>query len=1151
MDIVPLAPAEPAIPAAHAEIFIRRWQAWDRSCFPKAAGILITTPYPGLRSFRRELARFFCGRDMQKQELKTFFVSPRIGTAGRMTFVVGGSGSGKSSLTRAGLIAELDSLPLNDQWGAWYVAETRPATDPIGQLQNAIWKVVRTIIDLAYLDPDADPEPKGDFPERAAAEKAASIRVASARIRSVALDLGMEWPENAHKDFVERAAKRWLDREISPSDGTISTQALFDFVGNVLAEFDAAASYGSRGGKPLLLLHIDQFEEIFRNECDAEGRKALIGLLRDIHEYKPECLFAVATMRSEELHRFSEYAGMSEVINSSMYLVDLVGNDDIESAIVEPAWRLARLWELPLDASASSRTAPYTAEAVIELKAAYREAGEILQHKADKLPLLQHFLPLVWVRAVDDWIARRDRDKTAVFEIGVQHLAMVPGWAPSNSSDLICRLGRCLNDAAGNVFKDAEKVMTAMARERGFDGSEEDLRLEANGILSVALCCLAQLDEGGRAVRKFVSIEDMLATCAGAVRLGTSPSAKQHLRTYLTDAFKKFDEAGLVELLPTEETEGGVENDVYNVTHESLIRNWTDYRQHLELQKRLEQRLSLLAVQELRAPGVKYGGLLDRLFHKDWEAANTLIPSESQETMRLLFGSNSRYSIEWATKVLIEKRRQLAAIGDSSEVLADPEKRIGWIERLWNDAVKWRAWGSKWAIKLQLLVVWGGAALLFLAIVAVGALMNAQQLSRQLNLALAANDLANSTAPRNAADDRALSWLIDTVKKDYGPGLGAKQLSILRKTIGNIDKGSRAIYGADVAISFVTTPPTGTAEPADCRLVVDSQKRIGFVPAKFRLPSRIDENKRTGPAGVVTTLECGTKDEDWFFRLDLKRPDHAPGNDDPKKLEAYLGLQRLNTPTPLGIRGPLSTEGGEQMSLLLLDADFRKNMERVDRAGVKFIRSGPVVGFLIPRMGPKVDGQPSDVYLWSTTGLADPVALPPGTNVNGKKACESYEEQPAGATASGQSTQPGYRMCKVGAVNLDTRDKELVIYRSADDPEKCPNDHSQCQNTIEIRYQGDGGIGPGTGSNVRTRIVHAGPKIIDAGVDGDWLWIEDVEQKKWNYLVGTEPLRSLLAMRWRQLPPGSTYRIPETCKEIHDCRAFMKKRTGDWPGVAE
>ncbi len=1184
MNIIPPGQAETEMPATHAEIFIRRWQAGDRSCFAKAAGILITTPYPGLRSFRRELARYFCGRETQKQDLKKFFANregPGSTSSGRMTFVVGGSGSGKSSLTRAGLIAELDSIPLKDQWGAWYVAEMRPQKDPIGQLQVALWNVLRTIINLAYIDPDVDPEPKGDFPERAAAEKAASIRVASAKIRDAALELGMEWPENASRDVVEQAAKHWLDREISPSDGTISNRALFDFVSDVLAEFDAAASYGSRGGKPLLLLHIDQFEEIFRNECKADGRKALIGLLRDIHEYKPECLFAVATMRSEELHRFSEYAGMSEVINSSMYLVDLVAGDDIESAIVEPARRLAKLWELPLDTSTEARLAPYTTEAVKELKDAYREAGEALQHKADKLPLLQHFLPLAWERAADDWIARRERDKAARFEIGTQHLAMVPGWTSGNSNEQICRLGRCLNAAADGVFAKAEEVMAAMAEEQGFKGSQAQLRSEAEGILSVALCCLAQLDDGGQAVRKFVSVDKMMKTSAGAVRLGTTPAAEGHLRTYLNNALQKFDEAGLVELLPS--LDDGKQTVDYNVTHESLIRNWAAYKQHLELQKRLEQRLAQLAVQDLPLADTENRSWLDKKLHRDWEAANTLIPSESQETLRLLFGDDSRYSYEWARDVLVEKKRQLVAIGDSSQALAEPEKRIAWIGNLWRDAVKWREWGSKWSSKIQTYAMRGAVVGLFLlafALTASGvAIMfwraasseadKATGLAKQLNLALAVNDIANSTAPRSAVDDRALSWLIDKVKRDYDPdNLDAKQMSILRRTIGNIDKGARAIYGADLTVSFETQQPEGLAENAVCKLVKDSQNARGV---NFKVASRFDERQLGDARAIVNTLECGSQDESWFFRLDIKYPEGAEF--DPKQRDAFLGLQRLKAPTPLGIRGPRSSESGERMNLMIQNFNFTRNLEAVNPNSVKFIHSGAVIGFLIPRIGPDRDGQPTDVYLWSTTGLADPIPFEPGTGqgqvVRGSKVCTAYKvnhyksnmadkDPSGGVNGKGLDTRPTYRVCNTGPVNLDTNDKQLVVYRSGYDSRKCLDDLRPCQNTIEIQYRDNGDPEPGDGPAVRTRIVHTGPKIIDAGIQGGWLWIEDIDQRKWQYLVGTEPLTKVLAMRWRnsdeallQKASGLRYRIPETCKEIPECKEFVKKPDNGWPGVAE
>src|SRR5262249_1670577 len=160
-------------------------------------------------------------------------------------------------------------------------------------------------------------------------------------------------------------------------------------------------------------------------ETDAGGREALILLLRSVYEYAPPRLFVVATIRSEDLHKCSEYEGIAEVVNSSMYLIDLVSQDEIQKAIVEPARREATLWELPIKPSA---TAPYAPEGVRLLQRAYQEAGTAIEHKADQLPLLQHCLPMVWEAAINDWISRRARDATAKLEITREILEGIPGW---------------------------------------------------------------------------------------------------------------------------------------------------------------------------------------------------------------------------------------------------------------------------------------------------------------------------------------------------------------------------------------------------------------------------------------------------------------------------------------------------------------------------------------------------------------------------------------------------------------------------------------------------------------------------------------------------------------------------------------------------
>ena len=86
-------------------------------------------PYRGLQPFREEDARFFCGREAAVQELVT--------AVERQPFValVGSSGSGKSSVIRAGLIPALRAGALEHVWD---VATLVPTGRPLHSLAAAL-----------------------------------------------------------------------------------------------------------------------------------------------------------------------------------------------------------------------------------------------------------------------------------------------------------------------------------------------------------------------------------------------------------------------------------------------------------------------------------------------------------------------------------------------------------------------------------------------------------------------------------------------------------------------------------------------------------------------------------------------------------------------------------------------------------------------------------------------------------------------------------------------------------------------------------------------------------------------------------------------------------------------------------------------------
>ncbi len=88
--------------------------------------------YPGLRPFDAEDALLFFGRDRETDELLRHLDDTRFLT------VVGLSGSGKSSLVRAGLQPALRRGHLTGAGSQWRIAVMRPGSDPLGGLARVL-----------------------------------------------------------------------------------------------------------------------------------------------------------------------------------------------------------------------------------------------------------------------------------------------------------------------------------------------------------------------------------------------------------------------------------------------------------------------------------------------------------------------------------------------------------------------------------------------------------------------------------------------------------------------------------------------------------------------------------------------------------------------------------------------------------------------------------------------------------------------------------------------------------------------------------------------------------------------------------------------------------------------------------------------------
>ncbi len=99
---------------------------------PAGETTVVTSPFKGLHAFQESDAGDFFGRDRLVAD-----VISRLGGGARLVALVGPSGSGKSSVARAGVVPALrkGSLPGSEQW---LVASMVPGAHPMAELEAAL-----------------------------------------------------------------------------------------------------------------------------------------------------------------------------------------------------------------------------------------------------------------------------------------------------------------------------------------------------------------------------------------------------------------------------------------------------------------------------------------------------------------------------------------------------------------------------------------------------------------------------------------------------------------------------------------------------------------------------------------------------------------------------------------------------------------------------------------------------------------------------------------------------------------------------------------------------------------------------------------------------------------------------------------------------
>ncbi|GJD16735.1 hypothetical protein RIVM261_016910 [Rivularia sp. IAM M-261] len=326
-------------------------------------------PYRGLESFEEAHSRLFFGRS---KEIDILYNKQIDSNNQPLTVVLGISGSGKSSLVKAGLIPKLRENPTQ-----WRILEPiRPGATPFKALARAVLPLT-----LEDSDPDFEPLKQLDELLRQARKENPNDKNLN--------DLFAKWRGSAPEDKLlliikhfdrlkelcgERIEQKTLEnlRKIGlsrsklvlnnfdelkqHSDSTQQKQLLNTEEQEQLNSFYKECSKkiqdwseewqqdGEKFGKFVkkcsqdkkILLVIDQFEELI-TQCNQEERKQFLNALQAVLKSCSQQLRLVLTLRDDFRHDFENSEQLQEYWKKACFSVTAMGREQLRQAIEQPA----------------------------------------------------------------------------------------------------------------------------------------------------------------------------------------------------------------------------------------------------------------------------------------------------------------------------------------------------------------------------------------------------------------------------------------------------------------------------------------------------------------------------------------------------------------------------------------------------------------------------------------------------------------------------------------------------------------------------------------------------------------------------------------------------------------------------------------------
>lgn len=304
-------------------------------------------PYPGLRPFLDFEAALLFGRERQVRE-----VIERLRDT-QFVAVLGGSGSGKSSLIHAGVVPQLRSFGIPDAGDLWLPLACTPGTN-VGA-------------------------------EDSAARRHSPVTRLARRFAALLKSRGSD-----EADAKRQAEIAEVFRQEAGFARLLDTYAA-----------ELAVPPGPDAADARVLFVLDQFEEIFHptNKGVADASILVERVLDHFFNPHPHC-HVVLTMRSEHLNDCAAYLELPDAINKSSYLIRRLDDDELREAITGPAQRFLRLQARSAEAAGQALPLPPEVRFDAAVLERLLQDAKAITHDPDHLPLLQHLLARLWEAAL-------------------------------------------------------------------------------------------------------------------------------------------------------------------------------------------------------------------------------------------------------------------------------------------------------------------------------------------------------------------------------------------------------------------------------------------------------------------------------------------------------------------------------------------------------------------------------------------------------------------------------------------------------------------------------------------------------------------------------------------------------------------------------